>query len=50
MNLEILLYQNKLELTTEMEQRKSMDWLIPEPDLLEDHVVASVKHATQGIV
>ena len=30
-----------------MEQRKSMDWLISEPDLLEDHVVASVRHATQ---
>ena len=31
-----------------MEQRKSR--LIPEPDLLEDHVVISVRHTTRGIV
>ena len=31
-----------------MEQRKSR--LIPEPDLVEDHVVVSVRHTTRGIV
>ena len=31
-----------------MEQRKSR--LIPEPGLLEDHVVVSVRHTTRGIV
>ena len=31
-----------------MEELKS--WLIPKPDLQEDHVVVSVRHATRGIV
>ena len=31
-----------------MEQRKF--WMIPEPDLVEDHVVVSLRHTTRGIV
>ena len=42
------IFSNRENAAVLMEQCKSR--LIPEPDLLEDHVVVSVTHTTRGIV
>ena len=42
------IFNNRENAAVLMEQRKSRS--IPEPDLLEDHVVVSVRHTTRGIV
>ena len=43
-------FNNRENAAALTEQPKSMDRLIPEPELLEDHVVVSVRHRTRGIV